>query len=74
MCVCVCVCARARGQEREFLMLSALAVRASAPDGNMDKQLWDSRKKADDEAEHSIDFKHRKWEFTITAKVRAANC
>ena len=40
----------------------------------MGKQLWDSRLRVDDEAEQSIDFKHRKWEFPIAAKVRDVNC
>ena len=62
----VCAC----GQERELFMLPA----PSAPDRNIYKQLWDSLLCVDDEAEQSIDFKHRKWEFPTTAKVRAANC
>ena len=41
---------------------------------NMGKQLWDLSLCVDDEGHQSIDFKHRKWEFPITAKVRAANC
>ena len=69
VCV-VCVCAR--GQEREFIMLLASSIRVSAPDRNMGKQLWDSL--PHDEAGQSIDFKHRKWEFPITVKVRAVNC
>ncbi len=69
MCVCVCVC----GQEHELLMLPAPPVRVSAPDRNMGKQLWDLRLRIDDDAGQSIDFKHRKWEFPITAKV-GANC
>ena len=63
VCVCVCVC----GQERELLMLPA-------PDQNMDKQLWGSSLRVDDELEPLIDFKHRKWEFLVTANVRDANC
>ena len=39
----------------------------------MGKGLRDSRLRVDDEAEQSIDFKHRKWEFPIMAKVRAPN-
>ena len=45
-----------------------------APDHNMGKQLLYSRLHADGEAGQSIDFKHRKCEFSITTKVRAANC
>ena len=41
---------------------------------NMGKQLWNALLRVDDEAEQSIGFKHRKWKFPITAKVRAANC
>ena len=40
----------------------------------MGKKLWDSRLRVDDEAEQLIHFKHHKWEFPITAKVRAVNC
>ena len=72
VCVCVCVC----GKERELIMLylPALPVRANAPDRNMGKRLWDTRLLVDDEVEQPINFKHRKWAFPITAKVRAANC
>ena len=61
------------GQERELLVLPASPnpVRATAPDRNMGKYLWDSRLRVDDEAEQWIDFK---WEFPITVKVRAATC
>ena len=41
---------------------------------DLDNQLWNSSLRVDDEAEQSIGFKHREWEFSITAKVRAANC
>ena len=41
-----------------------LQAPVSAPYRNMGTQLW----------EQSINFKHRKWEFLITAKVLAANC
>ena len=41
---------------------------------NMIRQLWGLSLCVDDERHQSIDFKHRKWEFPITAKVRAANC
>ena len=54
-------------------MLSATPVRASAPDRGIGKQLWDSRVRVDNEAKQLIDFKHRKWEFPITTKVRDAN-
>ena len=68
----VCVC----GQERELpiVQLPARPFRVNAPDRNMDKQMWDSRLRVDDEAEQSINSKHRKWAFPITTKVRAANC
>ena len=61
------------GQEHELLTL-ARPVRVSDPDCDMDKQLWESHLSVEDEAEQSIDFKHCKWGFPITAKVRAANC
>ena len=72
MCVCVCAC----GRERELSMLPTHihTVRISAPDRNMGEQPWDSILRVDDEAEQSIDFKHRKCEFPIAAKVRAAKC
>ena len=60
-------------QDRELLMLPSLPVRVSVPEHNMDKQLWDSRLCIDDEAEQSINFKHRKWEFRIAAKVRTVD-
>ena len=52
-------------------MLLVPPGRGSAPGRNMDKQLWDSRLRVDNEAEQLLDFKHSKWEFPITAKVRA---
>ena len=64
------MCVRTRGQERELIMLAGPPVRASAPDHNMGKQLC---LRMQDETEQSIDFKHRKCEFPITAKVRATN-
>ena len=51
-----------------------LKPRVSVSDLNMDKQSRDSRLRVYDEAEQSIGFKHRKWEFPITAKVHAAHC
>ena len=60
-------CVRACGQERELFMRPA----TSAPDRNMDKQQWDSRLRADGEAEQSIDLQHRKWKFPVAVKVRA---
>ena len=66
------------GRERELLILPATPVRVSAPDRSMGKRLWDSKLRADDQAKQSIDFKHRKWEFpisaTCSAKVLVANC
>ena len=59
---------------RELFILQLPPVRSSASQRNMVKGLWDSRLRVDNEAEQSIDFKHRKWEFPITAKVGAANC
>ena len=62
-----------------MLLLPPPSVRVSALDRSVVKRLWDSRLHVDDEVEQSIDFplsikyKHRKWEFPITAKVRAAN-
>ena len=47
-----------------------LLIRVAKGCTHMGKRLWDSRLRVDDEAEQSIDFKHRKWEFPITAKVR----
>ena len=69
VCVCVCVC----GQERELLMLAVPPIGINAPDHNMSKQLWDSRLRMHDEADQPVDFKCCKWEFSIMAKVRAAN-
>jgi hypothetical protein len=40
----------------------------------MIKKMLDSRLCMNDEAGQLTCFKHRKWEFPITAKVRAANC
>ena len=54
-------------------MLPVTPVRASIPDRTMGKQLWDSRLGIDDKVEQSIDFKRRKWEAAITAKVRAVD-
>ena len=54
--------------------VASTSIRDSVRDRNMDKQLWDSRLRVDGEAEQLIDFKHRKWKFPITTKVRAANC
>ena len=62
---------RACDQERE--LLPPPPVRASGLDRNMGKQLWEPRLRADDEAEQSIDFKHRKWEFPVTTKVRTVD-
>ena len=75
MYMCVCAC----GQERALLLLPAPPVRVSAPDRSVVKRQWDSRLRVDDEVEQSIDFplsikyKHRKWEYSIAAKVRTAN-
>ena len=52
-------------------MLPGAPFCVSASGRNMSKQLWES---VDDEAEQRIDSMHRKWEFPITTKVRAANC
>ena len=60
-------------QERELIMLPAPSVRISAPDRNMGKRLWDSSLRVDNKAEQSIDFKRRKWEAAIAAKVRAVD-
>ena len=54
-------------------MLPPSTVCVSAPDPNMGKEPWDSRLRVDDEAKQSIDFKDRKWEFPITAKVRTVD-
>ena len=70
MCVCVCV----RGQERELPMVAGTPARANAPRRNMGVPLWDTNLCVDDEARQTIDCKHSKWEFPITAKVRTANC
>ena len=40
----------------------------------MSKRLWELRVPVNDEAEHRIDLMHRKWEFSVAVKVRAANC
>ena len=65
------------GHARELLMLPPPLVRVKPKPyygiTGMDKQMWDPRLRVDDEAEQSIDFKHRKWEFPLTTKVRAAN-
>ena len=71
MCCTYVLCMCTRGQECGFIMLLASSIRVSAPGRNMGKQLWDSR--LHDEAGQSVDFKHRNWEFTIMAKVHAAN-
>ena len=54
-------------------MLPAPRVSVGAPDRNIDKRLWDSSLRVDNKAEQSIDFKRRKWEAAITAKVRAVD-
>ena len=67
MCVFAC------GQECELLMLPGTPVFASAPDCKMDKQLWDVNLLVDDEVQQPTDFKHRKWEFTVTTKVQTVD-
>ena len=75
MCVCApCAPFQDRFQERELVMLPVTPVCASVPDHTMGKELWDSRLYVDDEAEQSIDFKHRKFPIPVTVKVRPANC
>ena len=68
---CVSVCAR--DQERELLMLPAPAIRVSAPVRNIGRRVRDPHLRVGHESEQSVNFKHRKWEFPITTKVRAAN-
>ena len=72
--MCVCAFVWPYGQGRDWLMLAAPHVHISAPYRNMYIQLWNSSLRVDDEAEQSIGFKNREWEFSITAKVRTANC
>ena len=47
--------------------------RVSAP-GSMGEQLWELSLRIEDEVKQTIDFKHSKWEFSITANVRTVNC
>ena len=61
-------------QERELtIMLPDTTVSFNAPRRNMDKPLWQLSLCVDDGAELTIDYKHSKWEFPITAKVHAAS-
>ena len=66
---CVCVC-----QERELPMLPGTTVRVNSPRRNVGEQLRQSNLRVDDEGKQTIDCKHPKWEFPVTAKVRTANC
>ena len=64
---------RACGQECELPMLPGTPICASALDRNLDKQRWDSHLLVDNEAQQSIQFKHREWEFSSTTKVLAVD-
>ena len=51
--------------------------RVSAPGSmgpGMGEQLWELSLRIEDEVKQTIDFKHSKWEFPITANVRTVNC
>lgn len=54
-------------------MLPDTCVRVSTQGHNVTKQLWNSSLQVDNEADQTIDFKHCKSQFFLTAKVRAAN-
>ena len=58
MCVCVCVC---------------VARSVGYSSASMNEQLWDLNLRVNVQAEQAINFKHRKWGFPITVKVRAAS-
>ena len=55
-------------------MLPGTTVRVNSPRRNVGEQLRQSNLRVDDEGKQTIDCKHPKWEFPVTAKVRTANC